>query len=96
MHNLFWSVLILFAIAALLRLDWVYYLVYVVGGVWVFSHWWIRRAFRKLRVQRAMLTRGFVGERLTVRLQLENKSWLPLPWLLLDDRVPLDLKEVDS
>lgn len=96
MHNLFWSVLILFLIAALLRLDWVYYLVYVVGGVWVFSHWWSRRAFRKLDVRRAMQTRAFVGERIIGKLQLENKSWLPLPWLLLEDRVPLDLKETDS
>lgn len=96
MHNLFWSVLILFLIAALLRLDWVYYLVYVVGGVWVFSHWWSRRAFRKLGVRRAMLSRAFVGERITVRLQFDNKSWLPLPWVLIEDRVPLDLKETDS
>ncbi len=57
MHNLFWSLIILFLIATLLRLDWVYYLVYVVGGVWMFSHWRVRRTFRKLRVEREMLTR---------------------------------------
>lgn len=96
MHNLFWSVLILFVIAVLFRLDWVYYLVYVVGGVWIFCHWWIRRAFRKLDVRRAMATRAFVGERIPARLELDNRSWLPLPWLLIEDRVPLDLKETDS
>ena len=66
MHNLFWSLLILFVIATLFRLDWVYYLVYVVGGVWIFSHWWIRRSFRTLSVRRNMLHSAFVGERLTV------------------------------
>lgn len=96
MHNLFWSVLILFLIASLLRLDWVYYLVYVVGGVWVFSHWWMRRSFRKLEVRRSMLYRAFVGERIPVHLHLTNRSWLPLPWLLIEERVPLDLKETDS
>ena len=79
MHNLFWSLLILFLIATLLRLDWVYYLVYVVGGVWVFSHWWIRRSFGKLDVQRRMAYSAFAGERLPVRLRIANRSWLPLP-----------------
>jgi len=96
MHNLFWSVLILFLIASYLRLDWVYYLVYIVGGVWVFSHWWIGRGFRKLDVQRDMLTHAFVGEKIRVRVRLINRSWLPLPWLIVDERVPVDLKETDT
>ncbi|MCB9115846.1 MAG: hypothetical protein H6639_12935 [Caldilineaceae bacterium] len=48
MNNLFWALLVLFLIAALVRMDWVYYLVYLVGGVWVFSHWWIRRSLGHL------------------------------------------------
>src|SRR5690554_5852659 len=96
MHNLFWSVLILFVIATLLRLDWVYYLVYVVGGVWIFSHWWIRRSFRRLSITREMGHHAFVGEKIAVTIQLTNHSWLPLPWLLIDERVPLDLKETES
>lgn len=93
MHNLFWSLLILFLIATLFRLDWVYYLVYVVGGVWIFSHWWIRRSFRKLTVRRKMLHNAFVGERLTVHLEITNRSWLPFPWLMVEERIPLDLKD---
>lgn len=93
MHNLFWSLIILFVIATLLRLDWVYYLVYVVGGVWVFSHWWIRRSFSKLDVQRRMGHSAFVGELLPVHLRIANRSWLPYPWLMVDERVPLDLKD---
>ena len=93
MHNLFWSVLILFVIATLLRLDWVYYLVYVVGGVWVFSHWWIRRSFTKLHLQRQMLYHSFVGEKIPVHLHITNHSWLPFPWLMVEERVPLDLKD---
>lgn len=96
MHNLFWSVLILFLLASLLRLDWVYYLVYVVGGVWVISHWGVRRSFRKLNLRREMLYNAFLGEKIPVRLRLANRSWLPMPWLMVEDRVPLDLKETDS
>lgn len=93
MHHIFWSLLILFLIATLFRLDWVYYLVYVVGGVWIFSHWWIRRSFRNLTVHRKMLHNAFVGERLPVHLEITNRSWLPFPWLMVEERVPLDLKD---
>ena len=96
MNNLFWALLILFAIATLLRLDWVYYLVYVIGGIWVISHWWVRRSFSRLDLRRQMLQHAFVGEHLTVDLRLVNQSWLPLPWLQIEDRVPLDLKESET
>ena len=96
MHNLFWAVLILFLLASLLRLDWVYYLVYVVGGIWVVSNWGVRRSFRKLNLRREMLYHAFLGEKIAVRLRLTNRAWLPMPWLLIEDRVPLDLKETDS
>lgn len=96
MHNLFWSVLILFLLASLLRLDWVYYLVYVVGGVWIVSNWGVRRSFRKLELRREMLYNAFLGEKIPVRLRLTNRAWLPMPWLMIEDRVPLDLKETDS
>ena len=96
MHNLFWAVLILFLIASLLRLDWVYYLVYVVGGVWMVSHWGVRRSFRKLDLRREMLYKAFLGAKIAVRLRLTNPAWLPMPWLMVEDRVPLDLKETDS
>lgn len=93
MHALFWSLLILFLIATLFRLDWVYYLVYVVGGVWIFSHWWIRRSFRNLHIRRKMVHSAFVGEKLPVHLEITNRSWLPFPWLMVEERVPLDLKD---
>lgn len=96
MPILFWAVLILFLIATLLRLDWVYYLVYVVGGIWVVSHWGVRRSFRTLELRRQMLYNAFLGEKIPVLLRLTNRSWLPMPWLMVEDRVPLDLKEVDS
>jgi uncharacterized protein (DUF58 family) len=93
MHNLFWSLIVLVAIAALLRMDWVYYLVYVVGGIWIFSHWSVRRAFSQLQVQREMAHQAFTGEKIPVSLRLSNRSWLPMPWLMFEERVPLDLKD---
>jgi uncharacterized protein (DUF58 family) len=67
-----------------------------VGGIWIVSHWGVRRSFRKLDLRREMLHQAFLGEKIAVRLRLTNRAWLPMPWLLIEDRVPLDLKETDS
>lgn len=93
MYNLFWAILILFLFGALLRLDWIYYLVYVLGGVWVVSHWWLRRGVQSLEVRRQMVDHAFLGERLNVTLRFVNRSWLPLPWLQIQELVPLDLRD---
>ncbi len=93
MYRIFWAVLILFLFAALLRQDWIYYLVYLVGGVWVVSHWWIRRALNRTTARRDMLFRAFAGEYIDVRLILQNGSWLPLPWLKVLEQAPLELKD---
>jgi uncharacterized protein (DUF58 family) len=93
MNNLFWALLLLFTVGVLLRMDWVYYLVYVMGGVWVFSHWWIKRSVGTLGVQRQLADHAFLGEKIRVEVRFTNRSWLPLPWLQLQELVPLDLKD---
>jgi uncharacterized protein (DUF58 family) len=93
MHNIFWALIVLFAVAAFLRMDWVYYLVYLVGGIWVFSHIWMRRSLGRMQLIRELPARAFAGETIAARLHLANRSWLPLPWLQIQEAVPLDLKE---
>jgi uncharacterized protein (DUF58 family) len=96
MHNLFWALLILFLAGVFFQMDWIYYLVYVLGGVWIFSHWWIRRVLRQLDVFRVMTDHAFLGEKPTVKLRFVNRSWLPLAWLQIQEQVPLDLKEASE
>jgi uncharacterized protein (DUF58 family) len=96
MNNIFWALLAIFLVAALMRMDWAYYLVYVVGGVWVFSHWWVRRSLAHLRMTRQIAHYAFTNEHTSVRIELDNQSWLPLPWLQIQEAVPLELKEQDD
>jgi len=93
MHNIFWALIILFCVAAYLRMDWVYYLVYVVGGVWIVSHLWVRRNLARLTVTRELPARAFTGETLTAHVRVTNRTWLPMPWLQIQEAVPLDLKD---
>ena len=96
MNNIFWALLVIFLVAALVRMDWAYYLVYVVGGVWGFSHWWIRRSLTNVRMTRRLARYAFTNEQAPVRLELENRGWLPLPWLQIQEAVPLELKDQDD
>lgn len=94
MHPIFWALLVLFLFGALLRMDWVYYLAYVVGGIWLYSSWSVRRGLSHLTVTRMLLDRAFPGQIIEVRVRLENRSRLPLPWLIVEERVPLDLRDL--
>ena len=96
MHNLFWALLILFLAGVFFQMDWIYYLVYVLGGVWIFSHWWIRRVLLQLDVFRVMTDHAFLGEKPSVKLRFINRSWLPLAWLQIQEQIPLDLKEASE
>jgi uncharacterized protein (DUF58 family) len=92
MTDVFFLLIFLFAMAILLRMDWVYYLVYVVGGVWLFSNWWVKRSLRHLNVGRNLPGHAFYGETIAVDLRLTNRSRLPLPWLYVQETVPLNLQ----
>ncbi len=84
-------VIVFILVALLLRLDFVFYIVYVVGGIYLASRWLWPRAFRRLKVERRFADHAFLGERVLVTLRLENRGRLPLPWLQLNESVPPEL-----
>ena len=96
MFDLFFLLLFLFGIAVFLRLDWIYYVFYVVGGVWLISHWWTRRSLRNLTVSRRMPAKAFAGETIRSDVNFHNRSRLPIPWLRLHENIPIDLKAVEQ
>jgi len=94
--DFFVLLVILFVLAVFLRLDWIYYLIYVVGGIWVFSHWQTRRSLSHVNIQRRMPTRAFSGETVDAEVILHNTSLLPLPWVRVQESAPLDLQSGES
>jgi uncharacterized protein (DUF58 family) len=96
MLEFFFLLLFLFGVAVLLQLDWIYYLLYVVGGVWLFSHWWVRRSLNKISVHRRMPNKAFTGEDIRAEVVLTNKSRLPVPWLRIHENIPIDLRARES
>ena len=96
MFDLFFLLLFLFVFAVFLRLDWIYYVFYVVGGVWLISHWWTRRSLRNLTVSRRVPAKAFAGETIRSDVNFHNRSRLPIPWLRLHENIPIDLKAVEQ
>ena len=95
MNNIFPMLIFLMALAVFLRLDWIYYLVYVLGGTWIFSHWWVQRSLAQITVIRHAPEQAFSGETVNARMELVNRSWLPLPWLRIQEAVTNELKGTD-
>jgi uncharacterized protein (DUF58 family) len=54
-----------------------------------FAHWWKRHALDAIGFQRKFVyLRGYPGETLPMQVEIENRKFLPLPWLRLQDNIP--------
>ncbi len=91
MGNFIFFLLTLFALAALLRIDFFFTILYLFVGVYILSHIWSRQVQKQLYISRTLPQRAFIGDRITVTLKLENRSRLPIPWLMLSEVFPVEL-----
>jgi uncharacterized protein (DUF58 family) len=88
MNDLFWLTIVLFVVAAALRSELFFYLLYVIAGLQVLTRLWLRRSVRHLTWRRRAPTTAFPGERAPVEIELTNTGLLPLPWLTLTESLP--------
>ncbi len=64
-----------------------------VGSGWL----WNRYALCNIGYRRMMSEhRAFLGEIITITLEVTNAKWLPVPWLRIDDEYPLALTVLDQ
>ncbi len=91
MGNFIIFILVLFALAALLRIDFFFSILYLLVGVYLFSHFWAQQMLKQVRVNRSLVQRAFWGDQVTITLKLENRGRLPIPWLLLSETLPVAL-----
>jgi uncharacterized protein (DUF58 family) len=91
MPNLVSFLLLLFVIAALLRVDFFFTIGYLFLAIVVLSRVWVDRTMKHLSAHRTFTPRAFPGEETTVRLTLRNAGWLPAPWLEIHESLPVQL-----
>ncbi len=85
--------LILLFIAFLLRIDFIYYIVYVVAGIYLWGNWYAPRSLRMIHIHRSYSKRAFIGETIVVSIVLKNKSRLPTLWIQLYESIPPELRD---
>ncbi|CUS02464.1 conserved protein of unknown function [Candidatus Promineifilum breve] len=92
MNQFLWLLLLLLGVAFLLRVDFIFYILYVAVGVFAWSRWYAGRALQNLTGERHYRRRAFLGETVEIRLTLVNKSRLALPWVEFHESVPPELR----
>ena len=81
----------LFLLAALLRIDTYFTVLYLLALTYVLGRIWTHRAMRQIRTHRTLVNRAFPGEEIPVSLRVTNDGWLPVPWVEIHDSLPVDL-----
>ncbi|MCP4419187.1 MAG: DUF58 domain-containing protein [Chloroflexi bacterium] len=85
-------ILILLAIAFLLRVDFIFYVIYVSVGIYGWSRWVMPRAMKNIRSRRRFADHAFWGEMVPIRVELSNVGRLPIPWIQAHESVATQLK----
>lgn len=76
-------ILALVLVTAVLRIEFLFYLIYMFIGIYVWGRWITPWGLKKLRVARVFSDHAFLGEEVVVTITLRNESRLALPWLEL-------------
>lgn len=83
--------LLLFVLASFLKITFIYTLSYLVAGTYLLATFWSQRNATDLKCRRTYEERALLGDEVTVSLDIENTGILPVPWLQLEERLPLSL-----
>jgi uncharacterized protein (DUF58 family) len=83
--------LVLFVIAAILRIDFFFTIGYLLFGLFVLGRLWIQRGLKGMRLTRSFTGRAFTGDDVLVRVTLHNTGRLPVPWVQTHESLPVEL-----
>jgi uncharacterized protein (DUF58 family) len=88
--------LFLIFVAAFLRDDFAFTLVYLLVGVFLVGSWWSRQSISGVTYKRKFYSRAFLGEKIIVELEIRNNKLLPIPWLRIREGLPVQLSGPDA
>ncbi len=88
---LFVFLLFLFFLAVTLQEPSIVTIIYFLIGAYLFGRWWRDRSLAALEFTRTLNPRILLGETVSVRLEVANRGWLPLPWVRIHESLPVEL-----
>lgn len=83
--------LLLFILSLALRVDPFFTVIWFLLGMYTLARLWTQRSVQHLRISRRFDDHAFTGDLAEVRLKICNASRLPLPWLEMNESLPLEL-----
>jgi uncharacterized protein (DUF58 family) len=84
-------VLFLFILAVVLQDTSIITVIYFLAGAFLLGRWWRDRTLVSLEFHRRLHPRALLGETVTVRLEVVNRGWLPVPWVKIHESLPVEL-----
>jgi uncharacterized protein (DUF58 family) len=91
MRGLLPFLIVLLVVAFVTKVDFFFYLLYALSGIYVLGRLWARRSLAAVLLSRHHDRRVFWGERFIVQIKVHNRSLLPVLWMRLVDTVPAEL-----
>jgi uncharacterized protein (DUF58 family) len=82
---------VLLVTAAMVKGGFALTIIYLFLGFYIISLFWTRQSARNISCERKFEKQAFWGEEITVRLTIRNRGWLPIPWLLVYESLPVQL-----
>jgi uncharacterized protein (DUF58 family) len=82
---------VLILAAAVVKGGFAFTILYLFLGIYIISLFWTRQSARNISLERKFERRVFWGEEVTIRLEIRNLGWLPIPWLLIYESLPVEL-----
>ena len=82
---------LLLLLAALMRDDFAITLIYLVVGAVAIGTWWSHRSLARITFKRQFAAWAFLGEKIDVGIQINNKGWLPVLWVDIQESLPVAL-----
>lgn len=83
--------ILLLAVAFFTRVDLFFHLLYALFSLYFLGRLWARRSTGAVLVQRHHDRRMFLGDTLSITVDIHNRGWLPVLWLQLSDAIPGEL-----
>lgn len=88
--------ILIFSFAAFANDRFVFAILYLFIGAFVFGRWWSKHAISHVKFERQCETYAFIQEKLKIRLTIINSGWLPAVWLRIHDALPAEITRQGS
>ena len=91
MRGLLPFLIVLLGVAFVTKVDFFFYLLYALVGIYVLGRLWARRSLAAVDLSRCHERRVFWGERFDVQVDVRNRGLLPVLWMRLADTIPAEM-----